>query len=248
MATRCLVGALWVGLAALAGCTEPAGGASAAGVSILRPAGGPVVPESSSPPVYRLERVGPAGRPEVVAGAERVLAAASLADGAVVFVTHEGLDGRLVLVRGAERRVLDEAVVPELAVAPDGRRLLYPRRAGDAVELVLAEPASGRREVVHRGPTADRPCFRPDGGAFAFVGTGDGGLASLFVAEGSGPARPRTNVGLRGPGLPAGFVPPPPRAEDVSWDGGRIAYPLPDGRRCEVDLAAGRGACAEVRP
>mgnify|MGYP000262397828 CR=1 FL=1 len=248
MAARCFRGALWVGLAAVAGCTEPASGVGVAGTPVLRPAGEPALPESSSPPAYRLERIGPAGRPEAVAGAERVLAAAALADGAVVFVTHEGLDGRLVLVRGAERRTLDEAVVPELAVAPGGRRLLYPRRAGDDVELVLLEPATGARRVVHRGPTADRPCFRPDGGAFAFVGTGDGGLASLFVAEGAGPARQTTNVGLRGPGLPDGFVPPPLRAEDVAWDGGRIAYPLPDGRRCEVDPAAGRGACAEVRP
>jgi len=248
MAVRCLLPVLWIGPAALAGCTEPASGAGAAGMLVLRPTGGPVLPESSSPPVYRLERIGPSGRPEAVVGAERVLAAASLADGSIVFVTHEGLDGRLVRVRGSERSTLDEAVVPELAVAPDGRRLLYARRAGEVVELVLLEPVTGVRRVVHRGPTADRPCFRPDGGAFAFVGTGDGGLASLFVAEGAGSVRQATNVGLRGPGLPDGFVPPPVRAEDVVWEGGRIVYALPDGRRCEVDTAAGHGVCAEVRP
>lgn len=247
MTARCFLGALWIGIALLAGCTEPAGGATAAGIPVLRPAGGPPPVESSSPPVYRLERVGPAGRPEALPGAERVLAAASLAGGAVAFVTHQGLDGTLVLVRGEERSTLDEAVVPELAVSPDGTRLVYPRRVGDAVELVLAEPATGRRQVVHRGPTADRPRFRSDGGAFAFVGTSPGGLASLFVVEGSGPPRQVTNVGLRGPGLPAGFVPPPLRAEDLVWDGSRLRYPLPDGRSCEVDLDSGAGTCAEVR-
>jgi hypothetical protein len=215
---------------------------------MLRPLAEPAAHESSSPPAYRLERLDPAGRPAVVSGARRVLAAAPLAGDAVAFVTHEGLDGTLVLSIGDRQRTLDTAVVPELAVAPDGLRLLYPRRVGELVELVLAEPASGRREVAYRGPTADRPRFRSDGGAFAFVGTNEGGLASLFVVEGSGPARQATNVGLRGPGLPGGFVPPPPRAEDLAWDGDRLAWPTPDGRRCEVDLAAARGTCTEVRP
>ena len=248
MTSRCIIGLAGAWFVALAGCTEPAGGSSAAGTPLLRPLAEPVVPESSQPPAYRLERVEPSGRPAGVPGAERVLAAAPLAGGAVAYVTHEGLDGTLVLSVGAEQRTLDTAVVPELAVSPDGVRLLYPRRAGDDVELVLAEPARGRRAAVYRGPTADRPAFRPDGGAFAFVGTNQGGLASLFVADGTAPARQVTNVGLRGPGLPAGFVPPPPRAADLRWDGDRVAYPTPDGRRCEVELAAARGTCAEVRP
>ncbi|MBN1773942.1 MAG: hypothetical protein JXB32_21970 [Deltaproteobacteria bacterium] len=240
------LGGLW--LAALAGCTEPADGTAATGTPLLRPVDAPTAAESSDPPAYRLERVGPSGLSVAVPGAERVLAAAPLRGGTVAFVTHEGFDGTLALSAGDECRTLDTAVVPELAVSPDGTRLLYPRRAGDDVELVLAEPSRGRREVVGRGPTADRPVFRPDGEAFAFVGTNAGGLASLFVIDGPGPARQVTNVGLQGPGLPAGFVPPPLRAGDLAWDGGRLVYPAPDGRRCEVDLAAARGTCAEVRP
>ena len=216
----------------------------ATGVELRR---GPVAfppSESEGPTSFALERLAPGEAVRAVPGAGRALVAAMVAGGRTVWV--EDRDGRREL-RLEDRdgaRTLDVDVLPELAVSPDGRRLLYPRGMPGEMELVLAEPASGGRTVLYAGPTVDRPVFRDDGRAVAFVGTGDGGLAALYVVEEGSPARQRTNVGLRaGRGLPPGFVPPPLRADGTTFTCELIRYEGPAGA-CTVRLPSGEARCA----
>jgi hypothetical protein len=222
------------------------------GSELVRLGGQPPRPETEGPAPFAVgRRTTPAGTPVPVAGAEHALAVVALANGRIAWVRDRGGLGDLVLDDGRVARTTDTAVLPELAVSPDGSRLLYVRRTVCGCELVLAEPARGAREVVYAGPTADRPVFRGDGAAFAFFGTGDGGFASLFV--GAPGARPRqvTNVGLRtGHGLPFGFVPPAWTADGMTFAaaaggsaaGGKLRYQGPSGW-CEVDAATGAVSC-----
>jgi hypothetical protein len=226
---------------------EPPGG-----VELVRLGRQPPRPETEGPASFALgRRTTPAGTPVPVAGAGHALAAVALADGRAAWVRDRGGLGDLVLEDGRAARIIDTEVLPELAVSPDGARLLYVRRTVAGCELVVADPARGGREVVYAGPTADRPMFRDDGAAFAFFGTGDGGFASLFV--GAPGARPRqlTNVGLRtGHGLPFGFVPPAWTADGMTFAaaaggstaGGKVRYQSPSGW-CEVDAATAAASC-----
>jgi len=220
--------------------------ATGAGLRRLRSEALPA--ESEGPAAFAVERHGADGDFRPVPGAERALAAAMLDGGRTVWVADRDGRGELRLADGKGTRTLDANVLPELAVSPDGRRVLYVRRTADGAELVLADPGTGERRVIYAGPTADRPVFRDDGRAFAFVGTGDGGFAALFVAEEGGPARQRTNVGLRsGHGLPPGFVPPPLGTAGTTFTRDELAWDAPSGR-CTLALPSGEARCAEGSP
>jgi hypothetical protein len=218
------------------------------GDELRRAAVEPLRAETEGSAAFALERrtAGTSFRP--VPGAGRVLAATTLVGGRALWVEERAGRGTLRLEEDGRARTLDDDVLPELAVSPDGSRVLYVRRARNGAELVLLEPSTGSRTVVYAGPTADRPVFRDDGRTFAFVGTGDGGFAALFVAGEGEPARQRTNLGLRtGHGLPRGFVPPPLGVEGTSFTRDELRYRSPTGT-CTVPLPAGEARCAEAAP
>jgi hypothetical protein len=220
----------------------------ATGAELRRSRTEPLPVESEGPAAFAVERRTAGEGFGPVPGAERALAAAVLDGGRAIWVADGDGRSELRLVDGAATRTLDIDVLPELAVSPDGRRVLYARLATDGAELVLADPGTGERRVLYAGPTADRPVFRDDGRAFAFVGTGDGGFAALFVAEEGAPARQLTNVGLRtGRGLPPGFVPPPLDVAGTTFTRDELAWDAPSGR-CRLALPSGEARCAGESP
>lgn len=123
--------------------------------------------------------------------------------------------------------------VTEIAVSDDGRALGYSVFA--ALEAQVRVRRGERERVVARDLAAAGTLrFTPDGRALAFVGSRSGGVSGLWVVPTDGPEVAPTclsNCALR-TGTPwnGAFVPPPLRAEDLSFVGDALRYVTTDGR------------------
>lgn len=163
-------------------------------------------------------------------------------------------EGRILRVPGPDGAPveLDRDVLPEVALAPAGDRLVYPRRRPDTELVITPVPASGPpRVLLSNHCSQDRPVFSPDGARVAFV-SGCTGIASVWVIDlddtGLG-ARPGpdglpapvqvTNRGLeqvpRVPGQPPEGWIPAPEGRSLAWssDGATLSWTA-RGRRFTV--------------
>jgi hypothetical protein len=158
-----------------------------------------------------------------------VLAGRLLAGG-VVWVT---LGRALVVVDEAGTRTIDEDVLPELDVEPDGVVIAYARGAGEGAGVYLHDVRRGQTRLASDGlAVADRPLFA--GEQLILVGAPPGGVAGVHVADWRDPtARPRvlTNEGLAAGQLGPSFVPPPASHASMRMEEGTLVYDDGEGER-----------------
>lgn len=155
---------------------------------------------------------------------DAVHAGALLDDGAV-WVTH---DGDLVLDRHGVLETLARDVIPEIDVAPDGRRVAFARRPGEdaGVFLVDVERPGQPRRVTPGLAVADRPLFVDDR-LLIVVGARAGGIAGVWLVRHDSrdpQPRPLTNAGLAVGRLGPSFVPPPASHESMRVVGDELEY------------------------
>lgn len=189
-------------------------------------------PQTDERPSYRMRVEGN----ETFELPERVLGGA-LVDGGVVFVTTQ-----LSLVDGAGH-VIDEHVIPELAVRDDGRALAYAHAAGETPGVYVIEGGDARwsapRLVTPGLETADRPLWLEDG-RLVVVGALPSGIAGVWLVDPSSAQAlvPVTNSTLR-TGRPFGdaFVPPPAYHESMRVEADVLTYDDGRGQR-RVPLVA----------
>jgi dipeptidyl aminopeptidase/acylaminoacyl peptidase len=105
-------------------------------------------------------------------------------------------------------------------ISPDGGRIAYVRRSGDIMTdrmrptIWIVDTRTGEQAPLVAGPGAhSQPRWSPDGKKLAYISTGEGGGAQLFVRW------METGQSVRITGLPT-------TPEDVAWspDGRQIAY------------------------
>lgn len=161
-------------------------------------------------------------------------------DGVVTFEAHTAhgvlrvdARGELSLERDGARTTLDHAVIAEVAVAPDARTAVYPRRTALGAELVSRSLIDQHTRVLTSELiVADRPAIAPDGALLAFWGSdAQDPIAGMYTMDlrTMAPARRRNNRAIA-PGAP-GFIEPPiersfafsaPR--EVAWRGADGAH------------------------
>lgn len=110
----------------------------------------------------------------------------------------------------------------DVRISPDGTKIAYVRRSGDIMTdrtrptIWLVDVASGEQMPIVAGPGShSQPRWSPDGKRLAYISTGEGGAAQLFVRwMASGEA-------VRITGLPE-------TPSSLAWspDGRRIAYTM----------------------
>lgn len=151
--------------------------------------------------------------------------AGRLVEGGVVWVT---VHGELLLDRGGALEQMDVDVLPELDVAPDGRRVAYARRPGReaGVWIVSVDDAASRRRVSVGLAVADRPLFL-DAERLLLVGARASGVAGVWIARHVGrdpQPTPLTNAELAPGQLDERFVPPPADHRSMRVVGGALEY------------------------
>jgi len=130
-------------------------------------------------------------------------------------------------------RILDREVIPELAVTPDGRAVIYPRRSETGSLLWWRPLPEGAPRVLSTRLTfADRPVLHPRGDAVFVWGNDPAerftGLYRIALPPAS-PAPTRVNnLGVESVTDPR-FVPPPIAHDARFVDDTTLVYTGPDG-------------------
>lgn len=154
-------------------------------------------------------------------------------DGVVTFearmqrgVLHVDARSELWIEHAGSRVTLDHDVIAEVAIAPDERSVIYPRRTALGTELVQRSlDDQHTRVLTSELVVADRPAIAPDGALLAFWGSsGQDPIVGLYTLDlrTDAPARRSNNRGIA-IGAP-GFIEPPSERSfaftaprEVSW-------------------------------
>lgn len=139
----------------------------------------------------------------------------------------------LVLEQDGARTTLDHDVIAEVAIAPDERAVIYPRRTALGAALVLRSLVDQHTRVLTSElVVADRPAIAPDGALLAFWGSdGQHPIVGMYTMDlrAMTPAR-RCDEGARAAGAPDQIEPPIERSfvftgpREVSWRGADGAH------------------------
>ena len=219
----------WLALASLGACAAPERGGSVA--TLGSPARIELVPVAAP----MLEGTDARAQVDVMRGQERIARAerAERVGDGVVFVSGATLER--AFDDGAHEVIAEDAAGP-FAVAPDGASIAVAVQDGGGAGLVLVEGGARRRLASGLGPIGALR-FASEGASLAFVGSVNGGVAGLWIADTrvEGSARCLTNCELR-TGAPWGssYVPPPASSEDIDIGAEVIRYRSADGSQREA--------------